>query len=189
MIDECGNFYTSDLILEVFAPHLIENPIPDTTFCLHEIYVVNVDYNGHDYEWNTGEFGPYILPDYTGDYIVNFVENHTNCLMSDTINITLEDCIGNCVVLAPTGFSPDGNGANDIFRVVTSCEEGFDYYLFNVYNRWGELIFSTSDWREGWDGTYKGRDAGIGVYTYFVEYTKSITAEKGSVKGNVTLIR
>lgn len=189
MVDECGNAYSTDMTLEVYAPHLVENPIEDTTFCLHEISVISVDYNGHDYVWNTGELGQAILPDYSGEYIVNFVENYTNCLMSDTVNITLEDCIGNCVVLAPTGFSPDASGANDIFRVVTTCDEGFTYFMFNVYNRWGELIYSTNDWQQGWDGTYKGRDAEIGVYTYYVEYTKALTNKKETLTGNVTLVR
>lgn len=189
MVDECGNAYQEDVNLGVYLPTPVSNPLADTILCIHETNVITINYNGRDYQWNTGAFGPSIIPDYSGDYIVNFVENGTNCLLSDTINITIEDCIGNCVVLAPTGFSPNENGTNDIFRAVTTCDEGFSSFAFSIYNRWGELIYFTDNWREGWDGTYKGREAEIGTYTYYVEYTKALTNKKESLSGNITLIR
>jgi gliding motility-associated-like protein len=189
MLDACGNSYSSDMILSVYQSQAVSNPLNDTTFCNHEISAITVDYNGNNYVWNTGQVGPSIIPDFSGEYIVEFVENVTNCLLSDTIQINLEDCIGNCVVLAPTGFSPNASGNNDIFRVVTTCDEGFSYFYFAVFNRWGELIYATDDWRSGWDGTYKGREAEIGTYTYFVEYTKELTTKKEMLKGNVTLIK
>jgi len=189
MVDECGSSFISTMVIEVYAPHLVANPIEDRTFCDHEIDVITVNYNGNNYVWNTGAIGETILPDESGTYIVNFVENQTNCLLSDTIEISIEDCIGSCVVLAPTGFSPNQSGNNDIFRVVTTCDEGFSFFQFAIYNRWGELVYNSDDWREGWDGAYKGLQAEIGTYTYFVEYTKALTNKKESLKGNVTLIR
>ncbi|MFT5984889.1 MAG: gliding motility-associated-like protein, partial [Planctomycetota bacterium] len=189
MIDECGRLYFSDMNLEVFAPHAVVNGVEDILFCEHEIAAIIVDYNGHDYIWNNGSTGASIIPTQGGTYIVNFVENVTNCLLSDTIEIGIEDCIGNCVVLAPTGFSPDKNGTNDVFRIVTSCEEEFVTFSFTVFDRWGQLTYQTDDWREGWDGTYRGRKAEIGVYTYYVEYTKFLSNKKESIAGNVTLVR
>lgn len=189
MIDECGNSFTESVELEVYTPRPVANPVSDTTFCLHEDIVLNVDYNGFDYQWNDGTIGPVISPEVGGDYVVTFTENYTNCLMSDTINVSIEDCIGNCVVLAPTAFSPNSSGINDIFRVITTCDEGFDFFEFTIYNRWGELIYITSDWRSGWDGNYKGRTAEIGTYTYTVRYTKTLSNKEEMLKGNVTLIR
>ena len=189
MIDECGRPSSSSMTLEVYAPHPVVNPIEDTTLCAHLIDVITIDYNGNNYVWNTGAIGQTILPDQSGTYIVNFVENTTNCAMSDTLEVTIEDCIGNCVVLAPTGFSPNENGINDIFRVVTTCEEGFSFFQFTIFNRWGEMVYTTDDWRDGWDGSYKGLQAEIGTYTYYAEYTKELTNKKESLKGNVSLIR
>ena len=189
MIDECGNAFSESFTLEVYAPQPTANPLVDTTICLHELNPITIDYNGRDYTWSNGVFGPSISPDESGEYIVNFIENRTNCLLSDTINISLEDCIDNCVILAPTGFSPNANGTNDLFRVVTTCDEGFSAFQFDIYNKWGELIFSTDDWREGWDGNYKGRKAEIGTYTYYVEYNKALINKKEILKGTVTLIR
>lgn len=189
MIDECGNIFTESVSLDVYNSQLVDNPLADTTFCAHEINALTVNYNGNNYVWNDGTTGPSILPTESGTYIVEFIENITNCLLSDTIEVSIEDCIANCVVLAPTGFSPNESGANDIFRVVTTCDEGFSAFQFNIYNRWGELVYSSNDWREGWDGSYKGREAEIGTYTYYVEYTKQLTNKKEMLKGNVTLIK
>ena len=109
--------------------------------------------------------------------------------MSDTIAVAIEDCISNCVVLAPTGLSPDQSGMNDLFRVVTTCNEGFSAFYFAIYNRWGELVYTTNDWREGWDGIYKETPAEIGTYTYYLEYTKELSNQKEFLQGNITLIR
>jgi len=85
----------------------------------------------------------------------------------------------------PTGFSPDGNGQNDVLFV-----RGGSYIQFDlkIFNEWGELIFQTSDPTKGWDGTKTGIPVPIGVYVY------SFVAVRDDHKmfnehGNVTLIR
>jgi gliding motility-associated-like protein len=189
MTDQCGNVYSDEMRLSVFEPTPVDNPVPDQTICQHDLRTIRVNYNGTDYVWNDGTEGASITPEESGQYIVTFVENGTNCIISDTINVVVEDCIANCVVLAPTGFTPDENGVNDIFRVVTSCDEGFASFDFKVFNRWGELVFQTNNPREGWDGWYKGRRAEIGVYVFYIEYSKNFSNSVDFIKGNVTLVR
>ncbi|MGB1248348.1 MAG: gliding motility-associated C-terminal domain-containing protein, partial [Chitinophagales bacterium] len=92
--------------------------------------------------------------------------------------------------LAPTGFSPDASGKNDVFRIVTTCEEGFSSFELGVYNRWGELIYYTTDSEDGWDGMYKGREVEIGTYIYVATYIKNLGDGKEEVvKGNLTILR
>lgn len=190
MVDECGNNFTESFLLRIYEPSPVDNPIGDFDLCEHTLpEIITVDYNGNNYIWNTGTLGSSISVEESGTYIVDFIENETNCRLSDTIEVTIEDCIANCVLLAPTAFSPDENNVNDVFRAVTTCEEGFSFYEFTIYNRWGELVYQTNDYREGWDGNYKGRTAEIGVYTYYIEYVKNLTNQTESLKGNVTLIR
>ncbi|MCB9225831.1 MAG: gliding motility-associated C-terminal domain-containing protein [Chitinophagales bacterium] len=189
MTDECGRMYYDTMKLEVFMPHPVENGYPDTIFCEHEIYPISIDYNGYNYSWNNGENGQTIYPTESMDYIVTFFENYTDCELSDTINVFLEDCIAKCVVLTPTGFSPNNDNVNDEFKIVTSCDEGIATFNMQIYNRWGELVFATDNWRKGWNGKYKNKDAEIGVYSYFIEYSKNISNEEGSLNGNFTLIR
>jgi gliding motility-associated-like protein len=59
---------------------------------------------------------------------------------------------------------------------------------FAVYNRWGELVFETTDLSKGWDGMYKGMKVDPGVFGYYLRYDCTNDL-KGFKKGNVTLIR
>lgn len=90
-------------------------------------------------------------------------------------------------LLIPVAFSPNGDGVNDVFRLVNA--EQFDGVLMRVYNRWGELIHEGTDNNHGWDGVYKNRNQAIGAYVYYVEATNPASGEKLSLKGNVSLIR
>ncbi len=85
----------------------------------------------------------------------------------------------------PNAFSPNGDGLNDCFGVRTWGN--VKDLQFKVYNRWGTLIFQTSDASRCWDGTYKGQKLKSDVYVYQV----AATTNCGPVnrKGTVTLIR
>lgn len=85
----------------------------------------------------------------------------------------------------PSAFSPNGDGNNDILYV-----KGLGLAAVNliVYNRYGEVVFETSDQNIGWDGTFKGRDENPGVFTWVLHYD-FVTGDKGFQRGNTTLIR
>jgi gliding motility-associated-like protein len=87
----------------------------------------------------------------------------------------------------PTAFSPDGTGpeANEIFKIEGN---GINSVVFQIYNRYGKMVFSTTNPNEGWDGTYEGIKQEQDVYTY---YLKAIYFDGGvfEKKGNVTLLR
>lgn len=87
----------------------------------------------------------------------------------------------------PTGFTPNGDGLNDVFRPVGSAQFLTNYEMV-VFNRWGQEIFRSVDAQTGWDGKYKGVDALTGVYAYYVTY-RNVYGEDKIVKGNVTLTR
>lgn len=85
----------------------------------------------------------------------------------------------------PTGFSPNGDGKNDILYV---RGYGIETLSFKVFNRWGELVFETTDQDLGWDGTYKNKEQPVEAYAYImaVTFIDGTTFQK---KGNVTLLR
>lgn len=86
----------------------------------------------------------------------------------------------------PTAFTPNGDGKNDIFRILRlRFQKLVD---FRVYNRWGEMMFQSSNPELGWDGTYKGVKQDMGVYMYEVIVALP-SGENKSYKGNVMLIR
>ena len=88
----------------------------------------------------------------------------------------------------PTAFSPDGDSKNDLFgpKFTNVIETGYEFY---VYDRWGEIIFSTNQLSEQWDGKAKGNAyVQSGVYTYLVRY-KDIYEIAHEKAGVVTVIR
>ncbi|SFV29381.1 PKD domain-containing protein [Thermoflavifilum thermophilum] len=70
-------------------------------------------------------------------------------------------------IYVPTAFTPNGDGHNDVLRPFPVGIVKLDY--FRVYNRWGELVFETSQYLQGWDGYYKGKPADPGGYVWVVK--------------------
>ncbi len=85
----------------------------------------------------------------------------------------------------PNIFSPNGDGRNDILYAYI---KGIKKMTFNIYNRWGEKVFTATDPLVGWDGTYKNKLAPEGVYVYDIQvvYWDNIQVKD---KGSITLVR
>lgn len=71
-------------------------------------------------------------------------------------------------IFHPTAFTPNGDNLNDIFTVFGQYVVGFEMQIFN---RWGELLFTTDDLQGGWDGTFRGMDMPEGTYTFIAHIT------------------
>jgi gliding motility-associated-like protein len=89
-------------------------------------------------------------------------------------------------VMFPSAFTPNGDGRNDMFEPLGI--RNVKTMTIQIWNRWGEQVFSSSDATKGWDGNFKGTPAQTGVYAYLINYVKADGEEK-IIKGNVTLIR
>jgi gliding motility-associated-like protein len=85
----------------------------------------------------------------------------------------------------PTGFSPNGDGMNDILYVRGS---GIREFTFKVFNRWGQKIFESSDLNVGWDGTYKGTRQDNEVIAFLLEGV-FVTGETFKKQGNTTVVQ
>lgn len=71
-------------------------------------------------------------------------------------------------IYAPNAFSPNGDGLNDEFNIVSPATLGS--FRLQVFNRWGQQIFETTDQNRGWDGKSKGKLSPVGVYVWKVSY-------------------
>ena len=89
-------------------------------------------------------------------------------------------------IYVPTAFTPDGDGKNEVLEVVTREIKSLNY--FKVYDRWGEVVFFTSEITKGWDGRFKGSEPVSGTYTYKIEGV-SDKGKKIRKEGTVLLIR
>ena len=87
-----------------------------------------------------------------------------------------------CFLAVPTAFTPNGDGLNDQLYPLNAVKaEELD---FRVYNRWGQLMYQTSNWKKGWDGNFKGRQQGPGAYVWFLSFVDRDSKEKKTNEGN-----
>ena len=85
----------------------------------------------------------------------------------------------------PTAFSPNGDEYNNELKILGS---GFAEIDFKIFNRYGQLVFETTDPHDGWDGKYRGSDQPAEVYMYYVRvvFVDQAVIERS---GNITLLR
>jgi gliding motility-associated-like protein len=89
----------------------------------------------------------------------------------------------------PNIFSPNNDGLNDCFEVYTKAGLVSQNYNMQIFDRWGNLVFSSTDPNTCWNGDVRGKPAAIGVYVWVLEMETQACAERRVLKGDVTLIR
>ena len=89
-------------------------------------------------------------------------------------------------IYVPTGFTPNGDGKNERLIPFPVGIKSLNY--FKVFNRWGQVVFSTNKLHEGWDGRLAGKDQSSGSFIWMIE---AITNQGKTItkRGTVTLIR
>lgn len=112
-----------------------------------------------------------------------YIKSPYGCEGTDSIYVWV---VGQGSLFVPSGFTPNNDGSNDLFRPMSVGFRAYKY--FRVFNRFGELVYDTKRIGDGWDGSYKGRKADLGTYFWLL----SAEDKDGNViqrKGDVTLIR
>ncbi len=112
------------------------------------------------------------------------ISNGFNC--TDTVSKRIF-VLPNCYIDIPSGFTPNGDGLND-FLYPLNAFKAVDL-IFRIYNRFGQVIFETTDWKKKWDGRINGMLQPSGTYVYLLEYTNKDTGKKQILKGTTVLIR
>ncbi|MCO5235263.1 MAG: gliding motility-associated C-terminal domain-containing protein [Chitinophagaceae bacterium] len=101
------------------------------------------------------------------------------CFGQDDIKVTVFTTLPD--IFVPSAFTPNGDRLNDILRPIGVGISQFNY--FRIYNRWGQLVFSSGNQQEGWDGTINGRIQSTATYVYIaqgVDYTGKVINKRGS---------
>lgn len=146
----------------------------------------------YNYRWYPFEFmsdstvtNPVVNPPYDYTYYLEVTElNDTfKCKSIDTVTVRV-----NCGdIVLPNAFSPNStNAAVNRFGILNNQIVKLNY--FRIYDRWGVLVFETNNVTEGWDGTYNGKIAPVGVYVWTADAFCS-TGKSIKKQGNVTLMR
>ncbi|MBL7724322.1 MAG: gliding motility-associated C-terminal domain-containing protein [Chitinophagaceae bacterium] len=163
---------------------------PDRILPFGQVYQMqgNSTASGVNYIWSPS-FGlsdpfirhPEVRADRDIEYILE-VNNETGCFDRDTVKFRYMK--GPDIYVA-TAFTPNNDGINDILNFFPV---GMGFARLSIYNRWGQMIFSTTDINKGWDGKVKGVLQDTGVYTWMVK-AKNYEGNAVIRKGTVLLIR
>ncbi len=184
--DSCSNLRT---VFEVEAGNLevkIEAaPLKDTCAPLPRRLQAIAD-GATTYLWSDGSKADTLI---IKDFRTYTVTVTGLCGTSTATYTQTEPATSCCKVFQPNAFTPNGDSANDLFSpVLLYCD--VEYLEFNVYSRWGELVFQGYTPTERWDGTtLNGTQAMADIYAYTFRYKLKGEGEEKSEKGQVTLLR
>jgi gliding motility-associated-like protein len=89
----------------------------------------------------------------------------------------------------PNTFTPNGDGENDLAIPQIPCANITHHFEFNIYNRWGEKLYTTFNLNEGWNGVYHGILQPQETYIYSIQYYIGNKKVKELLKGNISLLR
>lgn len=181
-----------DSVLISVQPEIFAFAGHDTSIVINQPLQLNAS-GGDFYEW-TPAFGlsavnipnpvaSFNEPSQNNRYKV-LVSDQTGCADSAFINIKVYKTLPS--VFMPTAFTPNGDGRNDIFRPIIAGIQSIG--AFNIYNRWGQLVYSTNTIGAGWDGRINGVLQSSGTFVWIIKAV-DYNGLPYSNKGTVTLIR
>lgn len=162
VIDACGNIASQELSLNIveLTANFELNYLNDNT-----VKCINVSQNAESFDWfNAGELfstevEPIVVLDINDMLVITLVaSNNDGC--TDTLTKSIEPAPRYYI---PTAFTPDDDGINDCFQPVGLAP---DEYSLEVFDRWGQVVYTTSNWNDCWDGMHPDSQRVVmGVYT------------------------
>ncbi len=167
IIDQGCDWLDSIKVSFVEVPEL--NLGTDTILCQNESLTLMTPPEIRNFQWQDGTNSTAKIVNQPDLYWLKGTIN--DCVVQDSILIMYEDCkeeLFTCEAYLPNSFSPNGDGINDRLKLLSDCD--LLSFEMQVYDRWGNLLFSTKDARLSWDGKYNGQLADTGSYLWVVNY-------------------
>ena len=176
----CFNDVTYDDFITVYQtptaamnvdPVYLYPDVPTTT-------ITNESEGGDTFVWNMGESEQDFMGFEPGAY--TYSPNIVDTFYIDLFALTDDGCadstqgmvvfLNDPFLYAPNTFTPDGNNVNDVWIPVYSSPGNVQRYNLDIYNRWGERVFETTDLNQGWDATYNGSPVQDGTYIWKINF-------------------
>ena len=154
----------------------------DTVLCSGEQLFLQAG-NFDSYQWQNGSQSNSLIVTQSGTYSVTVFDS-SGCRATDAINVTI-DCSD---IYFPSAFTPDNNGRNDQFGALGNTV-GISKFNLRIYNRWGQLVFHTTDPGTKWNGNVQDKPSTVQSFAWFSEYTIQATGKQRKQKGTITLVR
>lgn len=158
---------------------------PDRELCLDETPVTLYVPPFQQIIWQDGSIGQTYQVQSSGTYSVSVMNNY-GCEAHDAMMV-INICEG--WMMLPNAFSPNGDGVDDTFGPIFSNAANLIQYRMELYNRWGERVYFTTDANAPWDGRFNGKDQEIGAYMYMIIYRFGLDDHEKFLKGDFTIIR
>ncbi|HNA56969.1 MAG TPA: PKD domain-containing protein [Chitinophagales bacterium] len=111
------------------------------------------------------------------------VTSPDGCSQTDEVTIYVEDYP---IVEVPNAFSPNGDGTNDVISAF--LHDISELEQFTIFNRWGQVVYTSDIINDAWDGMIDGKEAEMGTYVYLV-VAKDTNGDMITRQGNITLVR
>lgn len=146
---------------------------------------------GIEYLWTPAtnlstDIGPNPIGNYpdTGHYAYNvYIKSAEQCEANDSIRVWV---VAQPSWFVPNAFTPNGDGKNDFIRPIAIGYSANNF--FRIYDRFGEKVYESKDFSQGWDGNYYGKAAEVGTYFWELSVTNRY-GKKEFYKGDLTLLR
>jgi len=160
-----------------------------------EVHFTNESDNYDFSDWDFGDGGASSQDNPTHTFPIGDVGNYTvqlivtttfGCSDTTTRIVVVKDQL---ILYVPNSFTPDNDEFNPVFIPVMTAGIDENDYGLDIYDRWGELVFSTTDIHEGWDGTYRGVPVKEGTYTWKLHFGLMENDGKETAIGHVTVLR
>jgi gliding motility-associated-like protein len=182
-VNNCSSSLTTNVTVNALP---IANAGKDSTVIKGKSIKLNGS-GGIHFLWESNDYldcdnchDPISTPDKAISYVLSVTDSN-GCMSTDTINITV-DFFSNIYI--PSAFSPNGDGINDVFYVRGLNISDIQLMIFD---RWGNLVFETTDQSIGWNGYYRGTLFVPEVFMYVLT-GKDPEGKKINFKGNITLV-
>ena len=169
------------------------NYTPLLEYCSNEVYLIASSTDDADLYWsnslsfiNNQQTDSFLI-NTPGDYYVQVSAN--GCTRIGKVNARIvDDCCTADKIIVPNAFSPNGDLINDYFEI-KDPELLIAEIDIMIYNRLGQMVFSSSDLNLKWDGYFKGSLLPSSVFDYYLKAQCTFSDQRFNSKGNITLVR
>lgn len=183
---------------ESYASTIFISPLPyvsmqakiESKICAgDQLYVTTNSFGNNTYTWEPQSSIVYTSNNAATMYVPAdgkisvTITNDAECSVQSSIDINTKSC---CAVIMADAFTPNKDGINDTYKPLGTTDK-HKIEVFMITNRWGEIIFQTTNANTGWNGTYKGMEQSTGTYFYYMKY--KCNNETMESKGNFILLR
>ena len=178
-----ANFLKADF--SVLADNCPRDPVPFTDLSVGKITQYNWSFGDGTNDTRSSPIHTYSGPNVATVYEITLtVLDSFGCQKSVSHTTKIYP---SCVLDVPNAFTPNSDGHNDFLYPLNAVKA--INLQFDIYNRWGQLIFRTNDWKKGWDGRFNGQPQPAGAYVWMLRYVDRDTKKQFFRKGTAILIR